>query len=36
MCALSVLPSTLTGLPSSSGSSTDRYSRMCRAGRSKL
>ena len=36
MCALSVLPSTLTAVPSSSGSRTDRYSRMCRAGRSKL
>src|SRR5690242_21641578 len=36
MCALSVLPSTLTAVPSSSGSRTDRYSLMCRAGRSKL
>ncbi len=29
-------PSTLTGVPSSRGMSTERYSRMCRAGRSKL
>ena len=36
MCALSVLPSTLTAVPSSSGSRTDRYSLMCRAGLSKL
>ena len=34
MCALNVSPSTLTAFPSSSGTSTDRYSRMWRAGRS--